>query len=172
MSHPPSRAPGPSCEDGRAWHATAQRVRYSEVDRMGYLWHGHYLALFEEARTDWLRARGLSYRALEDEGTLLVVAETGVRYLRPGQFEDLIHVWCSAAEAGGATLRLEYEVWRDSTRLATGWTLLASTDKRGRPCRLPEVLRALVPASAGGTGPGPGVVQGGAAPKAGPESSR
>jgi acyl-CoA thioester hydrolase len=134
-------------------------VRYSEVDRMGYLWHGHYLALFEEARTDWLRARGLSYKALEDEGTLLVVAETGVKYLRPGQFEDLVHVWCAAAEAGGATLRLEYEVWRDRTRLATGWTLLASTDRRGRPCRLPEVLRAVVPASRGGTAPEPAGVQ-------------
>lgn len=120
---------------------------------MGYLWHGHYIALFEEARTDWLRAQGLSYRVLEDEGVLLVVAEAGVKYLRPGHFEDLVHVWCSAAEAGGATLRLEYEVWREHVRLATGWTLLASTDKRGRPHRLPELLRSLVPAEAGGTRP-------------------
>lgn len=136
---------------------------------MGYLWHGHYLALFEEARTDWFRAQGLSYRTLEDEGTLLVVAEAGVKYLRAGQFEDLIHVWCSAAEAGGATLRLEYEVWREHVRLATGWTLLASCDRRGRPRRLPEVLRSVVPASAGGTGPEWRVVQ--AAPPAPPRGA-
>jgi acyl-CoA thioester hydrolase len=140
-----------------------QRVRYSEVDRMGYLWHGHYLALFEEARTDWLRACGYSYRVLEDEGTLLVVAETGVRYLKPGRFEDEIVVRCRAVGAGAATLRLEYEVVRGRDRLATGFSLLASTDKRGRPCRLPEHLRALVP----GTEAGSGGVQ-----PAGPEAAR
>ena len=81
--------PRVSAADPQAPHALRLRVRYSEVDRMGYLWHGHYLALFEEARTDWLRARGLTYRALEDAGILLVVAETGVRYLKPGGYDDV-----------------------------------------------------------------------------------
>ena len=129
---------------------------------MGYLWHGHYLALFEEARTDWLRARGMSYRALEDTGTLLVVVEVGVRYLRPGAYEDELVIRCWPVEAGGATLRLEYEALRAHERLATGFTLLAATDRRGRPCRLPDSLRALVaPASeAAGTGATPAAVQG------------
>lgn len=134
---------------------------------MGYLWHGHYLALFEEARTDWLRSRGFAYKALEDEGIWLVVVEAGVRYLRPGQFEDELEVRCRAVEAGGATLRLEYEVWRGRLRLATGFTVLASTDTRGRPCRLPAFLRAMVPAEEAGTTPPSAGVQtlGGEAPR-------
>ncbi len=132
---------------------------------MGYLWHGHYLALFEEARTDWLRSRGFSYRALEDAGTLLVVVETGVRYLKPGGYEDELVIRCRAVEATGACLRLEYEVRRDDVRLATGFTVLASADRRGRPRRLPEELRALVEpnlggAPGGGTVAAPGAVQG------------
>lgn len=131
---------------------------------MGYLWHGHYLVLFEEARSDWLRARGLSYRALEDAGTLLVVVETGVSYLKPGGYEDELVIRCTPVEATGARLRMEYEVLRQDQRLATGFTVLASVDRRGRPQRLPDALRALVdPAAAAqgaGTGAAPEAVQG------------
>jgi len=131
---------------------------------MGYLWHGHYLVLFEEARADWLRARGLSYRELEDAGMLLVVVETGVSYLKPGGYEDELVIRCTPVEATGARLRMEYEVLRQAQRLATGFTVLACVDRRGRPQRLPDELRALVdpPAAGEGTGTGadPTAVQG------------
>jgi acyl-CoA thioester hydrolase len=156
---PPGATPSPRAPAAAVtrWHTNRQRIRYSEVDRMGYLWHGHYLALFEEARTDWLRALGFSYKALEDAGVWLVVVEAGVRYLRPGQFEDELEIRCRPVEAAGATLRIEYEIVRGRHRLATGHTLLASTDTRGRPCRLPPFLRALVASAEGTEAPGAGV---------------
>jgi acyl-CoA thioester hydrolase len=142
------------------------RVRYAEVDRMGYAWHGHYLAYFEQARTDWLRVRGASYRALEDSGTLLVVVETGVRFHRPAGYDDEIVVTARLAEVRGPRTRFEYDVRRDGQLLVTGFTVLASTDKRGRPCRPPEILRRLaeeagVVDEAGGTPGDASAVQGG-----------
>lgn len=121
-------------------HDTEIRVRYAEVDRMGVVHHANYLAYFEEGRTELLRAGGVTYRDVEDAGTLLVVVESGIRHLAPAHYDDLIVVRTRLAERGRVRLRFEYELLRDGACLATGHTVLASTDRRGRPKRLPADL--------------------------------
>ncbi|HXB11773.1 MAG TPA: thioesterase family protein, partial [Bacteroidia bacterium] len=49
------------------------RVRYAETDRMGYVYYGNYAAYFETGRVEALRALGLSYRVMEEEGVMLPV---------------------------------------------------------------------------------------------------
>ena len=55
------------------------RIRYCEVDRMGYLHHGNYALYFEEGRTELIRKLGLTYREMEDKGILLPVRELFIR---------------------------------------------------------------------------------------------
>ncbi|MHC5012015.1 MAG: acyl-CoA thioesterase [Planctomycetota bacterium] len=120
------------------------RVRYGEVDRMGVVYHAHYLVYFEQGRTEYLRSLGGDYRRLEDEGTLLMVVETGVRHLLPANYDDVITISTRLVEARGVRMRFEYEVHRDGDLLATGFTLLAATDHGGRPKRLPGSFRQAV----------------------------
>ena len=49
------------------WHETVLRVRYSETDKMGIVYYANYLVWFEIGRTEYCRARGFSYRDMEDE---------------------------------------------------------------------------------------------------------
>src|SRR6202453_2624393 len=42
-------------------HSITIRVRYTEVDAMGYLHHSRYLQYFEMGRIEYLRAAGFSY---------------------------------------------------------------------------------------------------------------
>ena len=44
------------------------RVRFAETDQMGVAHHSAYVVWLEAARIEWLRARGLDYRRLEEEG--------------------------------------------------------------------------------------------------------
>ena len=113
-----------------SWHETPVRVRYGEVDRMGVLHHRHYLTYFENGRTAMLRDLGASYRDVEDAGTLLVVVETGVRYMRPAGYDDLLTIRTRLAEARGVRVRFEYEIRRKGRLLATGFTVLAACDAR------------------------------------------
>jgi acyl-CoA thioester hydrolase len=129
-------------EDG--WHECRVRTRYGEVDRMGVVYHPNYLVYFEQGRTEYLRSLGATYRQLEDEGTLLVVTEVGVRFHRPAGYDEELRILTRLASARGVRLRFEYEVRRDAERLATGFTVLASADARGRPQRPPPALRALL----------------------------
>ena len=49
-------------------HKLAIRVRYPEVDAMGYLHHSRYLQYFEMGRIELLRSLGHSYVDLERQG--------------------------------------------------------------------------------------------------------
>ena len=127
-------------------HESSVRVRYGEVDRMGVVYHAHYLAYFETGRTEFLRRLGRTYRAVEEGGMLLVVADAGLKFHRPAGYDDELRVRTRLVELSGVRLRFEYAVDRpvDGTLIATGHTTLASTDPAGRPMRLPAELRALL----------------------------
>ena len=131
-------------------HETHLRVRYGEVDRMGVVYHGHYLVYFEQGRTELLRSLGATYRQVEEEGTLLFVVETGLNFHRPAHYDDELTVRTRLASVRGVRLRFEYEVLRGDRRLTTGFTVLAACDADGRPRRIPERLAGLT-ASADGS---------------------
>ena len=49
-------------------HTIQIRVRYPEVDAMGYLHHSRFLQYFEIGRVELLRSLGYSYAELERRG--------------------------------------------------------------------------------------------------------
>ncbi|MGA1525655.1 MAG: acyl-CoA thioesterase, partial [Planctomycetota bacterium] len=79
------------------------RVRYGETDRMGVAHHSSYVAWFEETRTEWMRASGLSYRAMEDGGLRLPVVRVDIEYHRPVTYED--EVLIDTAVVAGADIQ-------------------------------------------------------------------
>ena len=127
---------------------TSVRVRYGEVDRMGVVYHAHYLPYFETGRTEFLRSLGTAYRAVEEGGLLLVVADAGLKFHRPAGYDDLLRVRTRLVSLTGVRMRFEYEVDRpaDGVRVASGHTTLASTDREGRPVRLPDEMRRTLEA--------------------------
>ena len=46
-------------------NTTKIRVRYSETDQMGVVYHGNYAQFFEIGRTEWLRDMGVTYKKME-----------------------------------------------------------------------------------------------------------
>jgi acyl-CoA thioester hydrolase len=120
------------------------RVRYCETDRMAVAHHGSYVAWFEEARTEWMRARGKSYRQLEDEGNLLQVVEFVCRYHKTVDYDEVVAIAVRVAESGRVAIALEYECRRasDGAVCATGRTKLACVGRDGKLRRLPPELRA------------------------------
>jgi acyl-CoA thioester hydrolase len=116
------------------------RVRYAETDTGGVAHHSSYVAWLEEARTEWMRARGKSYREVEAEGFFLVVAELRIRYLSPSRYDDPLEITVRVGERKRASLELCYEVLhaRDGRRIATAMTRLACLDTGGQLRRLPD----------------------------------
>jgi acyl-CoA thioester hydrolase len=123
-------------------HETTIRVRYGEVDRMGVVYHSHYLPYFEVGRTEFLRSLGRTYLEVEESGMLLVVADAGLKFHKPAGYDDVLRIRTRLASASGVRLVFEYEVDRpaDGTRIATGHTTLAACDRSGRVMRIPQAL--------------------------------
>ena len=50
-----------------------RKANYYETDQMGIVHHSNYIRWFEEARLEMLRAMGLPYKKMEDNGILIPV---------------------------------------------------------------------------------------------------
>ena len=95
------------------WHETMLRVRYAETDKMGIVYYANYLVWFEIGRTDYCRARGFSYRDMEEsEDAFLVVAEAYCRYKAPAYYDDELIVRTHITELRKRSLRFGYEIVR------------------------------------------------------------
>ena len=94
-------------EKQNKWFRTGLKVRYQETDKMAVVYHANYLNWFEIARTEMIRAIGLSYREIEEQGVYLPVLEARARYVSPARYDD--RIWIYARISGFSPLRLEYE---------------------------------------------------------------
>jgi acyl-CoA thioester hydrolase len=122
------------------------RVRYSETDQMGVVYHAEYLVWCEVGRTDFIRALGLPYSELEKRGTSLAVAEATIRYHAPARYDNLIRVETSLVEVRSRAITFGYLIRNAESgeRLATARTLLVSLDHSGKPVPMPPEVRALM----------------------------
>jgi len=121
------------------------RVRYAETDRMGVVYYANYFVWFEVGRTDLLRQSGWSYREMEVDGYALPVIDAHCAYLESAKYDDDLEVRTVGTMMSPVRVQCRYEIVRasDGARLATGATIHATLDRRGRPCRLPERVRTL-----------------------------
>jgi acyl-CoA thioester hydrolase len=122
------------------------RVRYAETDTMGVVYYANYLVWFEVARTDLLREAGWTYREMEADGYMLPVLEANCVYRQPARYDDEIDVKATGALVSAVRVKFVYDVVRaaDDVLLASGYTVHASIDRTGRPCRLPDRVRQLL----------------------------
>ncbi len=119
-------------------------VRYSETDRMGYLYYGHYAAYFEVARVEALRELGIVYKDLEDEGILLPVRTFNIHYKVPAHYDDVVQIQTRIKQFSGTRILFAFESYRDETLLNTAEVELVFVDKTtGRPCKAPQHIADL-----------------------------
>jgi acyl-CoA thioester hydrolase len=113
---------------------------------MGVVYYANYLVWFEVGRTDLLRDAGWTYRAMEADGYMLPVLEAKCVYRQPARYDDELDVKTTGALLSPVRVKFVYDVLRpaDDVLLATGYTVHASIDRAGRPCRLPDRVRELL----------------------------
>ncbi len=124
---------------------TDLRVRYSETDQMGIVYHAHYLVWFEIGRTEWCRAAGIPYAGMERSGLFIPVTRVECAFRRRSSYDDPIQVWTRMEQLAARGCAFAYEIrGTQGELLADGSTRHVFTDDAGRPSRgSPEVVRAL-----------------------------
>ena len=121
-------------------HTIELRIRYDEVDPMGFVHHSNYLKFFEIGRTELLRTSGGCYRQMEQEGQLVVVVRVDCRYRRPAKYDDLIQICTRIDRVTAAKIIHEYVITRDQQVLVDATVTLAVIDREGKLQRVPQGL--------------------------------
>ena len=114
------------------------RVRFSETDAMGVVYHANYLPWFEVARTKLMAEIGLPYRELQDAGYMLPVLEVQCAYKNSAKYDDEISVRAMMKTFPRARIRIDYEVKRGEEILTTGYTIHAFMNRDGIAIRPPN----------------------------------
>lgn len=119
------------------------RVYYEDTDASGVVYHARYLAFFERARTECLRAAGFSQQKLMDElSVAFTIARINVDYRRPGRLDDELEIQTTVI-AKRALIEFEQAMIRKADR-----ELLATATVRAgcvglatfRPQRIPQPI--------------------------------
>ena len=118
------------------------RIRYSETDQMGVVYHGNYAQYLELARVEWLRSLGISYKSMEEGGIMLPVISLSIKYLKSAKYDDLVTVKVILTKKPAVRIEFDYEMTNEAGELlATANTVLVFMDmKRNRPTNCPQIL--------------------------------
>mgnify|MGYP002538814308 CR=1 FL=1 len=69
---------------------TSFPVRYYETDQMGIVHHSNYICYYEAARSEFLRALGMSFAEVERRGIMMPILEVQSKYRKPAYFDELL----------------------------------------------------------------------------------
>tara|TARA_B100001971_G_scaffold74249_1_gene68422 strand:- start:1750 stop:2148 length:399 start_codon:yes stop_codon:yes gene_type:complete len=120
------------------------KIYYRDIDQMGVVYYTRYLEYFEAARTEMLKSIGLIVTDIENEGFFLPVVSAHCDYKQSAKFEDEIIVRTSINEMPKARMKIEYDVLKNETVLATGYTLHGFTDHNGKAKRPPKSFQLVM----------------------------
>ncbi len=127
-------------------HQVEVRVRYSETDQMGVVYHGNYIPFFEIGRVEWLRDKGISYKTLEQNGIALPIVSMTLNYKKSARYDDLLFVKTKFKNYSGVKIEFDCEIWNEQDELlTTAYFLLVFVDlKTGRPTVPPDYILDIV----------------------------
>jgi acyl-CoA thioester hydrolase len=130
---------------------TRIRVRYSETDQMGVVYHANHFIWFEVGRVELLRQFGFSYKNMErEDDCFIAVVDARCRYRAPVHYDDEVIVRTYLKHVREKVIRFGYELQSAETGelLAEGETTHIVADAKMKPRALPEkylkVFRAAV----------------------------
>lgn len=127
-------------------HEFNVRVRYSETDQMGVVYHGNYAQYFEMGRVEWLRNMGVSYKWMEENGVMLPVVSLTMNYKKPARYDDLITVKTIFKSQTSVKIEFDYEIYNEQKELLTiAHSVLVFVDmKTARPMLPPDYIKAKI----------------------------
>ena len=127
-------------------HQIEVRVRYSETDQMGVVYHGNYIPYFEIGRVEWLRNKGVSYKSLEESGIALPIVSMTINYKKSARYDDLLVVKTKFKKHSSVKIEFDCEIWSEQNELLTtaAFILVFVDLKTGRPTTPPDAIKSLL----------------------------
>jgi len=89
------------------------RVRYSDTDRMGYVYYGNYGNYYEQARAEAIRSLGITYKEIEESGTIMPITRMNIKYVHPAYYDELLLIRTIVPHLPKRIIVFNYEVFNE-----------------------------------------------------------
>ena len=119
------------------------RVHWEDTDAGGIVYHSNYLKYMERARSELIRALGVSQEAerTNPNGLLFVAASVSIRYRRAAKLDDDLVVKTRVKSLGRASIVFEQNVWRGDELITEGEVRVGTISRASMtPVPMPEAL--------------------------------
>ena len=94
---------------------TSIKVRFSEVDSMGIVWHGNYMKYLEDGREAFGNHYGINYLDFYKRGVMIPLVKIVCDYKRPLYYGDNVLVETRFINSDAAKIQYEYTIFRNHT---------------------------------------------------------
>ena len=127
-------------------HQIQVRVRYSETDQMGVVYHGNYIPYFEIGRVEWLRNKGVSYKIMEETGVALPIVSMNINYKKPARYDELLTVTTAFKSQTSVKVEFDCEIHNEENELlTTAHFILVFVDLlTGKPIQPPQYIKDIL----------------------------
>lgn len=111
-------------------HEVEVPVRFSEVDSLHIVWHGHYVRYFEDAREAFGLKYGIHYLDIHREGYSIPIVKVHCDYKRSLKYGDTAIVQATYVDSEAAKLIFTFVIRNKATNeiVATGETVQVFLD--------------------------------------------
>ena len=121
------------------------RIYYEDTDAGGIVYYANYLKFYERARTDFLRARGISQQKLAKEENIgFVVRRCEIEYISPAILDNEIEVSVEIKDFSFTIIKIYQEIKIDKRILSiANIDLVCINTEKNKPNRIPENLKSI-----------------------------
>ncbi|MFL5763263.1 MAG: acyl-CoA thioesterase [Bacteroidia bacterium] len=95
-------------------NTTKVPVRFSEVDALGIVWHGHYLKFFEDGREAFGREHELGYLDFYKNKFAVPLVKINVDFKKTVKYGDEVKIITTYIDSPAAKINFSYEIYRES----------------------------------------------------------
>lgn len=107
-------------------------VRFSEVDSLGIVWHGHYIAYFEDGREAFGRVHGIDYLTIQAAGYTTPIVKSSCEHKLPLRYGEKFRVDATYLDTPAAKIIFKYRLFNEHNELVcVGETIQVFLDKDG-----------------------------------------
>jgi acyl-CoA thioester hydrolase len=108
------------------------RVRFNETDPLGIVWHGHYIAYFEDGREAFGRQHGISYLTVFENGFATPIVKSSCEHKLSLKYGDIITIETTFVNSDAAKMIFKFKIFDAKNQVVcTGETVQVFIDSKG-----------------------------------------
>lgn len=108
------------------------RVRFTECDPLGIVWHGNYIQYFEDGREAFGRHHGISYLDQKTYNFSTPIVKSSCEHKLPLRYGDVAKIKTTYIDSTAAKMVFKYEIMNpDGQVVCTGETIQVFVELHG-----------------------------------------